>query len=163
MRIYMRHGNDEKKSLYKHDKSLDSSSQYEQSIIEKTKDLIALYGYPDKIYCSPFRRARETVHIMRQLLNVEIIINPNLSRFFQDKEKSNPSVRKKTMKYNPPIQESRIEFKQRVKQVEKIIDKEPGNIWCITHYLVIKQIGKKYNKEIPKRMPFLWHMALKND
>ncbi len=160
MHIYMRHGNDEKKSNYKHDKSLNSSSQYEQNIIEKTKELIKLYGYPDKIYCSPFRRARETVHIMRQLLNVEIIIDPRLSRFFNEKEKSKPSVRRKTLQYNPPIHETKEQFKQRVKNVEKMIHKQSCNIWCITHYLVIKRISKKYNKPIPNKMPFLWHINI---
>lgn len=159
MHIYMRHGNDEKTSTFKQDKSLNSSSQCEQDIIDKTHQLIKLYGYPKKIYCSPFRRARETVHIMNKILNVEIIIDSKLSRFFSKKEKLNPSVRTKTLKYNPPITESRLEFKQRVKEIEKIINKEES-VWVITHYLVMKNICKKYNKEIPSKMPFLYHVDI---
>lgn len=159
MPVYMRHGNDEKKSTYKQDKSLNSGSQYEQDIIDKTHQLIKLHGYPKKIYCSPFRRARETVHIMNKILNAKIIIDPRLSRFFSKKEKLNPSVRHKTLKYKPPITENRLEFKQRVKEIEHIISKEEST-WVITHYLVIKNICKYYNKDIPQKMPFLYHVNI---
>lgn len=158
MHVYMRHGNDEKKSTFKQDNSLNSS--YEDDILEKTKLLINLYGYPKKIYCSPFRRARETVHIMKNILDVEIIIDPKLSRFFSKEEKLNPSVRAKTLKYNPPINETGPEFKKRVNKIEKKINNESCVVWVVTHYLVIKNVCKKYNKEIPKKMPFLYHVII---
>jgi len=158
--IYIRHGNDEKSSTYKHDNSLNSSAETEENIVITCKKLIDIYGYPDKIYCSPFRRARETLHIMKKLLpNTEIIIDERLSRFFSKKDKENPRVRPKTMKYEPPIEETKYEFKKRVLSMEKVIRKQ-DNVWCITHYLVIKQICKKYNVTIPHRMPFLYHVSM---
>jgi broad specificity phosphatase PhoE len=162
MHIYIRHGNDEKKSFYKHDNSLNSSDETEENIINMCHELINLYGEPKKIYCSPFRRARETAYIIiRKLLpNTQIIIDDRLSRFFSKKDKENPSVRPKTLKYDPPITENRKEFKQRVMAIEKIINKEKSVTWCITHYLVIKQISNKYNIIIPNKMPFLYHVNI---
>jgi len=157
----MRHGNDEKQAIYKQDNSLNSSSQCHEEILDKARQLIKLYGKPKTIYCSPFRRARETVHIMKKLLpDVDIIIDANLSRFFSKKEKLNPSVRKKTLKYDPPITENAKEFKERVYKIEKIISKNKDITWCITHYLVIKKITKKYEITIPHKMPFLYHVIV---
>lgn len=158
--IYIRHGNDEKSSSYKHDNSLNSSSETEDNIIELCKKLIEQYGYPDKIYCSPFRRARETLYIMKKLLpNTDFVIDERLSRFFSKKDKQNPRVRPKTLGYQPPITEDKYDFKKRVLEIEKKIRKEE-HCWCITHYLVIKQITKKYNVTIPNRMPFLYHVKI---
>src|SRR5438445_13871322 len=112
MHIYIRHGNDNqskrrKKSnqrLYTHDYSLNSYLQTEQDIINKTKWLIDMYGYPDKIYVSPFKRARSTIHIIDKVLNHNnISVDPCLSRLFVNKEYQNPSVRVTTMQYKPPI------------------------------------------------------------
>lgn len=160
----MRHGNDEKYSRYKHDHSLNSDSLYEEEIIEKTKKLIKKYGYPDKIYCSPFKRVRETVNIIVNYINkyhkVKIYMDPNLSRYFTSKEKNNPSVRNTTLQYDPPIHESYSDFKKRVDKSHAIINHNDCNTWCITHYLVIKRITKNNNIDIPSKMPFLYHVVI---
>lgn len=163
MHIYIRHGNDEKKSNFKHDHSLNSSKEIKQEIIHFTNKLIMKYGYPDKIYCSPFKRVRSTVKIMKKILNnnVEIIVDPKLSRYFTKKEQEKPEVRDYTLKYKPPIYENTKLFKKRVDKFYKKVDQQKDkNIWCITHYLVIKHICKKKQIEIPKRMPFLYNVNL---
>jgi len=161
MHIFIRHGNDTKKGDYLQDHSLNDNQQYIDDIINHTKDLINTYGQPDIIYCSPFHRARQTLHIMQQVLSyhVKIYVNTKLSRFFSKKEQLNPSVKRKTLKYHPPIYESGKEFKQRVDHIIKNY-KQNKMIWYITHYLVIKRIAKNYNQTIPHQMPFLYTMII---
>jgi broad specificity phosphatase PhoE len=161
MHIFIRHGNDEKKGDYLQDHSLNDEQKYKDDIINHTHDLIKTYGVPDIVYCSPFHRARQTIHIMEKILSsdVKIYVNPKLSRFFSKKEKLNPSVKRKTLKYHPPIDESGKEFKQRVDQIIKNY-KSPKIIWYVTHYLVIKRIAKTHNQQIPQAMPFLYTMVI---
>ena len=165
MHIYMRHGNDNKTCHYKHDHSLKSELIYEEEIIKKTRKLIKKYGYPDTIYCSPFKRVRETVAIMIDYIkskhkSCDIDVDPRLSRYFNSNERANPSVRNTTLKYNPPLNENGKMFKKRVDQVEHDINRDHGTTWCITHYLVIKRITKNNHIEIPKKMPFLYHVII---
>lgn len=158
----MRHGNDDKKSNYKHDKSLNSLPETENQIIQFTKSLIKKYGYPDKIYCSPFKRARATLEIMLKLINkkVKVIIDPNLSRFFTRNEQKNVSVRRQTLKYDPPLYENKKSFHKRVDKVEKKNYCTCCNVWHITHYLVLKRICQNNNIPIPNHMKFLWYTKI---
>lgn len=161
MHIFIRHGNDDHVDYnYKQDPSLNSLSHYKEDILNHTYDLIKKYGYPDLIYCSPFHRARQTAKIMNKIFknDIPIKVNNKLSRFFSKKEKLNPLVKLKTLHYNPPIQETQQEFKQRVDRIIKQYKKQ--TIWYITHYLVIKRIAKINNQSIPKQMPFLYTMVV---
>lgn len=162
MHIYLRHGNDEvRHPTFKHDHSLNSKSATEYEIINFTKKLIKKYGYPSKIYCSPFKRARATVRIMKKYLpHTEIIIDSDLSRYFTKKEQLNPSVREYTMKYNPPLYENKQEFQRRVDRIERHVNQQRDVCWCITHYLVIKYLCKKHQINIPRHMPFLWYTSI---
>lgn len=163
MHVYIRHGNDEKKSNYKHDKSLNSLSDTETDIINFTKKLIKKYGYPDRIYCSPFKRARATLTIMLKVLDkdkVDVHIEPNLSRFFTKNEQKNVSVRKHTLIYNPPIYENKKSFHKRVDKVQKDQFCTCCNVWYITHYLVLKRMCENKNIAIPNHMKFLWHTVI---
>lgn len=161
MHVFIRHGNDTTKGDYLQDNSLNDNQEYINDIVNHTKDLINQYGMPDIVYCSPFHRARQTIHIMQQIFspNVKIYVNSKLSRFFSKKEQLNPSVKRKTLKYHPPIYETGKEFKQRVDHIIKHY-KQDKIIWYITHYLVIKRIAKINNKTIPKTMPFLYTMVI---
>ena len=165
MHIYMRHGNDNKICEYQHDHSLKSELIYKEEIIEKTRKLIKKYGFPKKIYCSPFKRVRETVDIMADYIyhkgkNIDIRVDPNLSRYFNSHEQANPSVRQTTIRYNPPLNENGKMFKKRVDKVEQRISRNDCTVWCVTHYLVIKRITKNNHIEIPKKMPFLYHVVI---
>jgi len=162
MNIYLRHGNDDKHSVYKQDNSLNSSKETEQAIIKKTKWLIETYGYPQKIYSSPFKRCRSTLRIMLNVLKNyhNVSIDPCLSRRFVNKEAKNPSVRPTTMQYHPPIQENNTHFKARVDKAEERAKKYHGVTWSITHYLVMKALCKKHNIILPAHMPFLYHVII---
>ena len=161
----MRHGNDNKISHYKHDHSLKSDLIYSEEILEKTKKLIKKYGYPKKIYCSPFKRVRETVDIIADYLeskgkDFEVKVDPNLSRYFSSKERMDPRIRKTTKQYKPPLDENSKRFKKRVDKAEHRIERNDCTTWCITHYLVIKRITKNNDIDIPKKMPFLYHVIV---
>ena len=163
MQIFIRHGNDNKSSKYQHDNSLNLCKKYvTDDIIKLTKKLIKKYGYPVKIYCSPFNRVIQTVNIMEPILknNTEIIIEPKLSRFFNKKEQLHPSVRKETLKYYPPIYENNKEFKKRVDKIDNKLHKKNYTVWYISHYLVLKRIANNNNITIPDKMPFLFTMIV---
>ena len=163
MCIILRHGNDECKTNYKHDPHLKHCNHCKNDIIITTEELIKKYGYPNKIYCSPFTRVRETVDLMHKVfkkrhVHVDIIIEPKLSRYFTSAEKKNPGVRHNTLKYNPPIYESSDAFKNRVNQIEYKLKHQ--NVWVITHYLVMRQIALNNHIHLPNRMPFLYSMVI---
>lgn len=164
MHIYLRHGNDDKVSTYKHDKSLNSASQTEIDIVKKTRWLVKTYGFPSIIYCSPFKRARATLDIMIKYLSkmgdVKVRIDNYLSRLFVKNEYLNPSVRKTTMYYNPPIKENKKDFRRRVDKAEARASAEAGVTWSITHYLVMRRLSRKYDIALPKHMPFLYHVII---
>ncbi len=159
MHLYIRHGNDENKhSTFKHDKSLNPLSSTEEDIIKFTQKLIKEYGAPDRIYCSPFKRARATLAIMLKVLDkTKIVIEPRLSRFFSKKEQQKISVRNQTLSYHPPIYEDKHSFHKRVDKIQHKIDCGCCYTWCITHYLVLKRIGDTKNIPIPSHMKFLWY------
>lgn len=165
--ILIRHGNDSGDSYYKHDNSLNlSASGTEDDIRKTTKKLIKKYGYPKRIYCSPFYRAIQTVNIMKKIINkpVQVYVDLKLARYFSSKEKNNPNVkdyvRYKTLKYNPPIFENKEQFHKRVDKVNKKILETNVTSWYITHYLVMKRIAKHNDIKIPSYMPFLYTITL---
>ena len=63
MIIYIRHAHDnEKHAKHKHDHRLTKKGKYQAKKL--IHPLIEKYGYPTKIYFSPFIRCRETVSKM---------------------------------------------------------------------------------------------------
>src|SRR4029078_1565238 len=163
MHLYIRHGNDDNRhSIYKHDKSLNSQSTTEEEIIHFTKKLIKQFGEPDRIFCSPLKRARATLSIMLKVIEnrPKIIIEPKLSRFFTKKEQQKVSVRNQTLSYSPPIYEDKKSFHKRVDKVEKKINCKCCKTWTITHYLVLKRVAENNHISIPSHMKFLWYTTI---
>lgn len=165
MHVYLRHANDNvrsKNKLYAHDHSLNSKSEVENDIIIFTQKLIKKYGYPDRIQCSPFKRARATLAVMLKVIDrkVKVIIEPKLSRFFTKKEQRKIGVRERTLRYQPPIYEDKQQFYKRVDQVKKENRCRCCTTWSITHYLVLKRMCEKESISIPDHMPFLWYTPI---
>ena len=167
MQIFLRHGDDNKKDKkykYIHDHSLNFE-RGSDDIITLTNKLIKKYGYPNKIYCSPFYRAIQTAQIMHAQLScynkdIKIYIDPKLSRFFSPREQNNPSVRHRTYKYNPPIYEDKYDFYDRVDRLNEKLPNRTKTTWYITHYLVMKRIALHHHITIPEHMPFLYTMTI---
>jgi broad specificity phosphatase PhoE len=163
MQVFLRHGNDNKKSKYIHDHSLNlDQSSNEEDIITLTNQLIKKYGYPKRIYCSPFYRAIQTAQMMQSQCKypVKLYIDPKLSRFFSPREQNSPSVRNRTYKYNPPIYEDKYDFYNRVDRLNGKLSSRRETTWYITHYLVMKRIASHHHITLPDHMPFLYTMPI---
>lgn len=150
MVVYIRHANDDSKTKHKHDPHITQNGI--TLIKSKLKELIKKYGYPKKIYFSPFRRCIDTMRIIIHELkkdidteNIKLICDVNLSRYFNKKEKKKPKVSKKTLEYNIPINESKYSFYKRVSLNAKDMKNNNNDVWCITHAIVYKTVARHLN------------------
>jgi broad specificity phosphatase PhoE len=154
MLIYIRHSEDTTDTTHKHDPKLTRRGK--KLAYMKGHRLIKRYGYPTVIYCSPFRRTRQTLKYMLSGINTEnikIIYDPNISRYFSNEEKKEADVAKSTMIANIPIYEDYNEFGKRMLSVCETLSgwiKEREIVWCITHTTVYKRIANIYDIKYPE-------------
>lgn len=169
MIIFVRHGDDdEKKPKYAHDHRMTKRGG--KDVKRFIKFFLKEYGQPHIIYCSPFRRATDTLYAMTKYLGQEtkIVIDPDLSRYFTGSEKDDPQVYKATLKYGPPIMEKRKKFHKRTKNFfKRMMDsgyaKEDKLVMVITHALVLKDCAKFTNVKLPEHYDFLEHFAIREN
>lgn len=165
MLIYIRHSDDEVSDpTHIHDPKLTDSGK--RLAYKVGKNLIQKYGKPDLVFCSPFRRTKQTLKYMLRKTDTEdikFVYDIDLSRYFSNREKKNPSVDSSTLTKDIPIYESRSDFHKRT---EKLADKMHAYvdrkevIWCITHTTVYKRMAKIYEVELPDYIPFMHHFEL---
>ena len=166
MLIILRHAHDNSHSHHKHDNRITEEGIKQSR--KRAKRLVKRYGPPKRIYFSPFRRTRETIHSMEPVLKfyeLELIQHNCLSRYFSKKEKKAPSIDASTAQWDVPIHESWEDFNNRVD--EFIVQMQTSNYinneevtWCIVHALVYKRISEKFGVEIPAHIPFLDYFKL---
>jgi len=192
MIIYLRHANDsddnDKKNRhnYKHDNHITKKGKEDAK--EMTHKLIEKYGYPTKIYYSPFLRCRETLTVMmKELLYkktgyihdfclhctsvndydniVNLVCDSNLSRYFTKSDRKKPRVSKSTLRFGIPIHEKKTGLYERLDNHIKFIKKEDSKetIWCITHAVIYKKIADKFKIETPDHIEFLEYFIVNND
>ncbi len=154
MRIYIRHA--EKlysngcSSIYKHDPGIIPGE--ESRIVQLARNLISKFGFPTLIVCSPYLRTRQTA---TQLCNtvlsmsgssIPLYCDVNLSEYLGNHPYDDLDVTPETSYYNPPHPEKYYEFNDRLRDHDKYIRglDLSHNIWCITHGLVIRNLGKLY-------------------
>jgi len=182
MIIYIRHANDEESNpKYKHDTHITEKGKKE--ITKFIHKLVKKYGYPDKIYFSPFQRCKETVtEMINEIVfiktgkypncclkcyshEIELIEDHHLSRYFSKKDMKKPSVAPKTLKHKIPMDESHNEFHERLEKhitkVKKDVKENNEIIWCITHAITFKKIGKKLHVNTADHIKFLDHFVYK--
>lgn len=180
MIIYIRHANDEESNpKYKHDTHITREGK--KQIVKFIHKLVKKYGYPDRIYFSPFQRCKETVmEMINEIIfmktgsypkhclkcysyNIELIKDSNLSRYFTKKDRNKPSVSRKTLKCKVPVNESHSDFHERIEKHIMTVKNNNNNevIWCITHAIVFKKIGKKLNVKTQDHIKFLDHFVYK--
>ena len=161
--IYIRHGDDYINS-HEHDERLTSKGKYKS--YNFGLELVEKYGIPDIIYHSPYYRTRQTAKLFvksiykKHNVKVDREVDPKLGRYFNNKEKRNPDVKRSTERKGAIIYETYNEFKIRVNEQleEKEKFKNEKNIWCITHNLVIRKI---YNfKEIEKKHKYVDYLEI---
>jgi broad specificity phosphatase PhoE len=163
-RIYIRHADKEyangDANLYKHDPGITSEG------IAKTKmvasHLVNLWGPPDRIIISPYRRTRETAIIMHSVLKnkVPTHIDTTVSEYLGNHRTVPIDVTESTLIHDPPHPESFVQMKSRVKTHHDNITsyakkKKKGVIWIITHGIIIKRVASLIGVKMPKEFPNL--------
>lgn len=150
----VRHANDEcKKVTFRHDNKLVETNLNDkvQKLMEK---LIARYGLPDRIFCSPMRRTRRMLDIVMRHLKYTykhkvpegIWIDRRLSRFFIGEEQDHPEIAPCTKKYKIPIRETVSQFEARIRGFVRHMEKRGyhrrgGKVaWVFTHAVPYKEI-----------------------
>jgi len=174
MIIYIRHGSDVYDDpTYAHDQKIVKNPENHEDIVRVGSFLIEKYGHPVMTICSPFQRARDTYNVLKKknVLQPEtkLFVDTRVGRYFSSREKeAGPEVRKETLKMKPAIYESWNNFKIRVqKHVDQLADdgylKSRHNVvWVITHTLVIKEVAKYLNFEMPEHYEFLQWACLRS-
>jgi broad specificity phosphatase PhoE len=154
--IYIRHGHDEYRDVtHAHDNRLTNRGLREASNLGKK--LIERYGSPHIVYCSPFQRTIKTMKAMTEG-SFKTLIDPNLSRYFTSKERKDPQVSSRTIKYGVPLNEDWKKFKERVKNHLGKTSSYVNNsevVWVITHTLILKEAAKYHKVDIPSDLDFL--------
>lgn len=163
--IYIRHSDDEN-----HDCSKRQDCQLNEGgkklAMKIGKKLIEKHGFPNVIYCSPFRRTLQTMENMLKKFDkssIQIYKEPQLARYFSEREKQRPDVDPKTLKSNIDIHETYDDFKLRIETFSKEVEKLTQSnkvVWCITHTTVYKRLSKQYDIKIPKMIPFMHYFII---
>lgn len=163
--IYIRHSDEESSDYtHRHDKKL---TPYGQHLADKKgKKIIEKYGQPDIIFCSPFRRTKQTVEMIKPYLNhPKIYYTTGLSRYFSERERRNTRLAPSTLKMEIPIHESYRDFSRRITDFVMDMDKYINSdqvVWCVTHASVYKYISKIYSIELPDYIPFMHDFKIKS-
>jgi len=173
MIIYIRHSHDDEDAAT-HDHDAHITEKGHPRIKALVKHLIKEYGYPDRVYCSPFARARETLKLVRGHLksypkskNIKFQIDVRLSRYFTSDQQKNPSIRDDTKRYDPPIYEDIDDFVDRLKEmVLHLVNKGYGDkqpvVWCLSHGLSIKKTLLGLKLKSPDSVPFLAYYPIRH-
>ena len=107
------------------------------------RQLIATYGLPKAIFCSPYERTRQTARLLAPD-GIPIVVDYNLSEYIgkhHDHKLVDGSLRPQTIKHSPPATETKTDLANRVKQHLSSREKMPQAVyWFITHGLVIKRV-----------------------
>lgn len=153
MRIYIRHADklyaNGKADMYKHDPGIIPGEEFKIGAL--AGKLIQKYGLPTMIICSPYLRTRQTAHHLIKTIyqfshkEVPLFCDVDLSEYLGNRPNEIMDVTPDTKSYNPPHPEKFHDLSSRVQHHNTIVrGLEAGNIWCITHGIVIKALGHIY-------------------
>lgn len=174
MLIYIRHSKDRQEHRHPYDGHITHEGR--KLARRKSSRLISRYGLPDVIYCSPFRRTRETLDSMLKeikrtygdslIRHIKIVYHSSLSRFFTSREKLNPLLAESTEVHGIPVEETKQQMYNRVNKITHALDKRYSRsrkvCWVITHTIPYKIINKYYDKELPRRIPFMHSTTIRH-
>lgn len=159
--LLIRHGDDEAKDRrYPLDPHIRGSG--ERDVRRAARKFLKKYGAPDAIMHSPMTRARDTARILAEEIEEisgkapRIKTSSQLCRFFfeRDFRDGTPRLRSSTLEQRVPMEESRREFRKRVKSFVR--ENSSDNVWCVTHAVFIKDALKMAGGRAPSNIPFLW-------
>ena len=78
----------------------------------------------------------------------KIIIDSRLSKYFTPHQQTNPKIRPSTARYNPPLCEKYSDVRERSKRILNHLKIKNAKIWCISHAIVLKMIGKEIDTQV---------------
>lgn len=164
----MRHGHDEYDATFRDDHALTNLGYIK---CKKLFMKMLSKHRPDLVLISPFQRCRDTADVLLEVNNnikgqlLDVYINTDLSRYFPPKERENPSCYGSTFNFGIPINEGSKNFRIRVKQFCRQLEKEYGHknmhVLIITHTLVLKEMAEHFKIDVPHWIPFLHHFTIK--
>lgn len=160
MIICIRHGDDDySNATHRHDHRLTMIG--EKQIRKRVKELLEKYGKPRIVYCSPFKRTKQSLKILLEELagyKPKIIYSKGLSKYFGRTLPEDASIFPETYQKDLPFYENKDDFHKRVDDFcNELIDKEydkKNNVWCITHAIIYKRLANFFGKEVKKNVPF---------
>lgn len=159
MLIYLRHGDDRGNDIYCHDRPLNDRGKHKAH--KEAKRLIEKYGHPDRVFVSPFRRARETLEAMAPRFErpVEIHQDPRIAQRLSPKQQSAPHICPETSAM-VTVQEDALAFQRRISDHVRSVRTWAVThvVWCITHQAVIEGIAPHYGLKISSNLDFLDHI-----
>jgi broad specificity phosphatase PhoE len=156
--IYLRHGDDRRDDVYRHDRQLTLHGKEKAS--KKAKKLIENYGHPVSVYVSPLRRALQTFDVMstdRFFRKVTMHKDSRLALHLGGKK--DPQVSPETLPFVALV-EDRPTFEKRVLAQLDDVRQSKGNTWCITHQVVIELIAEHAGVKISGSLDFLDHIVI---
>jgi broad specificity phosphatase PhoE len=161
MLIYLRHGDDRGNDVYRHDRHLNDHGRHKAH--EKTRRLISRRGHPDMVFVSPFRRSLETLEAMatRFHRSVEIHRDPRIAQYLSAKQRIAPRISPETLAVIT-IDEDERAFRHRVSDhIEDARSRaSTSSVWCVTHQVVIEEVGRHFGVKISTNLDFLDHLVV---
>lgn len=166
MLIYIRHGNDHSEdNKHHHDRGLSKSGWRKAS--KAATRLIEKHGHPAIVYVSPFRRTVDTVAAMAERFDrpVSVIQDPRIAQYFGKKKRRRGVEIGRVLAGIAPIDHDKEAFRQRVAQHiddVKLADhhRSAAVVWCVTHTVVLRHIGKRFDEKVPDPLDFLDHFVI---
>ncbi len=167
MHILIRHGpkthaNNDVQAEYRYDAGLTDDGL----IVTRSKitDIIAEYGPPKIIYCSPYLRTRQTAAIIFELSgdHPEIRIDRRLSEYLGNQRGSHQgTLRGETARYRPPMRETVPEFRLRCKSYYDSLNPTEDVIYHVTHGFYVKMTSQLDLNDIRGEVELVGHYVLK--
>jgi broad specificity phosphatase PhoE len=164
--IYIRHANDHvDDAKHRHDRHITNKGA--RKAAKLAKKLIKRYGHPSAIYVSPFRRTLQTATAMAARFEhaVPTHQDPRIAQHFSKKQQRRPDISRETARAGIPIVESRDDLRARV-QSHIAAMRQAGHhqssvvIWCVTHKIVVRTVGKSFRMKLPKSSGFLDYVVI---
>lgn len=162
--VFIRHGKKKHNNRYGVVDGLDPELTYTDIDVatELVQELQAKYGKPTAVFCSPYRRTRQTATWLLELLSEHENIIPNchtaLSEFFgTSRSIETKGIHITTLEYGVVIESGEIREKlmaldRRTRKYLEQLPSEPGVYWHISHGTVINSVAHNLTK---KRLPRL--------
>jgi broad specificity phosphatase PhoE len=157
--IYLRHGDDRGNDVYRHDRHLNERGR--EKAPKAAKRLIEQYGHPDTAYCSPFRRAIETLDAMTERFTRPVVVrfDRRVAQHLSEKQQRDPQVSPETTA-QIAIAEDEDAFRLRIAAHVDEVKRQTGVVWCVTHQAVIEEVARHFGVEISNDLDFLDHVLM---